>query len=104
MKVFVLGATGYIGGAVAQALVQAGHDVSGLTRSADSAERLRQRGVAPHIGTLFDRQVIVDAARAADAAVNAADSDNPYAVTALLEAFAGTDKRIVHTSGSSIVG
>jgi len=104
MKVFVLGATGYIGGAVAHALVQAGHDVSGLTRSADSAERLRQRGVSPHIGTLFDRKVIVNAARAADAAVNAADSDNPYAVTALLEAFAGTDKRIVHTSGSSIVG
>ncbi len=104
MKVFVLGATGYIGGAVSEALVQGGHEVCGLARSSERAEQLRQRGVSPRIGTLFDRQVIVDAARAADAVVNAADSDNAYAVTALLEAFAGTDKRIVHTSGSSIVG
>jgi len=104
MKVFVMGATGYIGGAVTHALVRDGHDVSGLARSSDSAAKLRQRGVSPRIGTLFDRQVIVDAASAADAVVNAADSDNAYAVTALLEAFADTDKRIVHTSGSSIVG
>jgi nucleoside-diphosphate-sugar epimerase len=104
MKVFVLGATGYIGGAVAHALVQDGHEVSGLSRSTDKAEQLRLRGVSPTIGTLFDREILVKTARAADAVVNAADSDNAYAVTALLEAFAATDKRIVHTSGSSIVG
>jgi nucleoside-diphosphate-sugar epimerase len=104
MKVFVLGASGYIGGAVAHALVRGGHEVSGLTRSTTHAEELRRRDVAPVIGTLYDREVIIDAASAVDAVVNAADSDNPYAVTALLEAFTGTDKRIVHTSGSSIVG
>ena len=104
MKVLVLGATGYIGGSVAQALVRAGYEVVGLTRSANNAEQLRQRGVSPVIGTLFDRETIIDAARTVDAVVNAADSDNPYAVTALLEALEGTNKRIVHTSGSSIVG
>jgi uncharacterized protein YbjT (DUF2867 family) len=48
-------ATAYIGGAVAHAIVQTGHDVSGLTRDTEKAARLSQLGMAPCIGTLFDR-------------------------------------------------
>jgi len=52
MKVFVTGATGYIGGSVATRLLEAGHTVIGLARSADAADTLRKRGIEPFAGDL----------------------------------------------------
>jgi nucleoside-diphosphate-sugar epimerase len=104
MRVLVTGATGYIGGSVAARLVAQGHEVRGLVRSADGAARLAALGIAPVRGTLADRHVLVDAAREADAVINAANSDNWDVVNAVLPALAGTGKLFVQTSGSSIVG
>jgi nucleoside-diphosphate-sugar epimerase len=104
MKIFVTGASGYIGGAVAQALIDAGHTVSGLVRSADRAEQVRAKGIEPVIGTLDDAAVLASAALAADAVVNTANADHEASALALLDALAGSGKRFVHTSGSSIVG
>jgi nucleoside-diphosphate-sugar epimerase len=56
------------------------------------------------VGTLNDRELIIEQARAADAVINAASSDHRGAVEAILEALAGSNKVYLHTSGSSIVG
>ena len=104
MKIFCTGASGYIGGSVAARLAAGGHQVSGLVRSADKAEAVRAFGIAPVMGTLDDAQVLARAARDADVVVNAASADHKGAVTALLDALAGSGKAFIHTSGSSIVG
>jgi nucleoside-diphosphate-sugar epimerase len=104
MKIFITGASGYIGGSVAAALVAQGHAVSGLARSVATAAALRQRGITPVAGTLDDAEVLAQAARAADATVNAANAGHRGAAEALVKALAGTGKTYIQTSGSSIVG
>ena len=54
MRIFLTGATGYIGAAVTDALLRAGHEVTGLVRDHDKAARLAAKGVRPVIGTLAD--------------------------------------------------
>jgi nucleoside-diphosphate-sugar epimerase len=104
MKIFITGASGYIGGSIAAALTAAGHEVSGLARSPTTAAALAQRGIVPVRGTLDDAEVLAQAARAADVTVNAASADHRAAAEAMLAALAGTGKTFLHTSGSSIVG
>ena len=104
MKVFITGASGYIGGSVAAALVAQGHVVSGLARSDATAAALQQRGITPVAGTLDDANVLAQAARAADVTVNAANAGHRGAAEALAKALAGTGKAYIQTSGSSIVG
>ncbi|MCY0110083.1 NAD-dependent epimerase/dehydratase family protein [Pseudomonas monsensis] len=104
MKVFITGAAGFIGGSIATGLVQAGHNVTGLVRSAEQADELKALGITPVIGTLEDSTLLAAQARAADAVINAASSDHRGAVEALLDALRGSNKAFLHTSGSSIVG
>jgi nucleoside-diphosphate-sugar epimerase len=103
MRVFVIGATGYIGGSVAARLLAAGHEVAGLARTEAKAAALRERGIAPVVGSLDDTATLAEACRAADAVVSAASSDHRGAVEACLGALEGTGKRFLHTSGTSIV-
>jgi len=51
MKILVTGATGYIGGTLAQRLVQERHQVHGLVRSLEKANLLAQTGIVPVLGT-----------------------------------------------------
>ncbi len=102
-KVFVTGASGYIGGTVGVKLANAGYQVSGLTRSQSSGAKLKRLGIEPVIGDLSDLELLADCARAADIVIDAADSDAEEAVKALVDALKGTDKVFIHTSGSSIV-
>ncbi|WP_416422310.1 NAD-dependent epimerase/dehydratase family protein [Pseudomonas sp. App30] len=104
MNVFVTGAAGFIGGSIATALVQAGHQVTGLVRSAEQAEEMQALGITPVLGSLDDRALLIAQARASDAVINAASSDHRGAVEALIEGLQGSDKPLLHTSGSSIVG
>jgi nucleoside-diphosphate-sugar epimerase len=104
MKVFITGASGYIGGSVAHALVAQGASVSGLARSEAAAAALKERGISPVIGTLDDADVLASAARAADVTSNAANAGHREAAEAMTKALAGTGKGFIHTSGSSIVG
>ena len=104
MKIFITGASGYIGGSVAAALVAAGHSVKGLVRSPERANAVRALSIEPVIGTLSDASVLAESAREADAVINAANSDDRGAVEAMLPALAGSGKLFLHTSGSSIVG
>ncbi len=102
-KVFVTGASGYIGGTVAVRLAKAGYQVKGLTRSESSADKLKTLGVEPVLGDLLDAALLGKCAKEADVVVDAADSDNEEAVKALIAALKGSDKVFIHTSGSSIV-
>lgn len=104
MKIFCTGASGYIGGSVAAHLAAAGHQVTGLVRSAEKAEAVCRLGIEPVMGTLDDAAVLARAAGAADLVVNAASADHRGAVTVMLAALAGSGKAFIHTSGSSIVG
>jgi len=104
MKVFLTGASGYIGGSVAASLLCAGHHVLGLVRSVDKAGQVRARGIEPVLGSLDDGGTLVRAAREADAVINAADADHMAAIEAILPALQGSGKAFIQTSGSSIVG
>jgi nucleoside-diphosphate-sugar epimerase len=103
VKIFITGASGYIGGSVAQRLFEAGHEVVGLVRSEERAREVEARGIVPVLGTLADAAVLGRAASEADAVINAASSDDRGAVDALLRALAGTRKAFIQTSGTSIV-
>jgi len=104
MRVFITGATGYIGGSVATRLMQAGHGVIGLARSDEAAAALESRGIEPLRGDLNAYTPFVAVAQRVDAVINAANSDNPFVVHALLEGLRGTNKALIQTSGSSVVG
>ena len=104
MKVFITGASGYIGGSLAAHLVAAGHRVSGLARTAETAAALEKTGIAPVRGTLEDAKVLAAAARDADAVIDCANAAHRGAAEAMLAALAGSGKAFIHTSGSSIVG
>jgi nucleoside-diphosphate-sugar epimerase len=103
MRIFLTGANGYIGGSVAVALIAAGHKVRGLVRSNAKADAVAAHGVEAVIGSLDDATLLQAEARAADAVVNAASSDDRGAVEALIAALAGSGKVLIHSSGSSIV-
>ena len=62
MRIFVTGASGYIGGSIAAALINAGHSVVGLVRQADKASQLALRGIEPLLGTLADLAKMTEAA------------------------------------------
>ena len=64
MKVFVAGATGAIGRPLVRQLLEAGHDVSAITRSEERALRLRSEGIDAHIGDALDRDRVGEILRA----------------------------------------
>lgn len=104
MNVFITGASGYIGGSVAAALVSAGHTITGLARSQTSADALKTAGIEPVSGTLDDAAILESAAARAEIIINAANADHEAAAKTLLRALEGTGKTFIHTSGSSVVG
>ena len=103
MKIFITGASGYIGGTLAEKLIARGHNVSGLVRSEEKAALLSQRGITPVLGDLDNADVLAGAARQADAVFNTANADHRPSVETMLNALQGTDKFFLHTSGAGIV-
>jgi nucleoside-diphosphate-sugar epimerase len=103
MKVFLTGATGYIGTAVADRLRSAGHKLTGLARSDAAAARLKAAGLTPMRGDFSDPASVGSAAHQADGVISMATTYNPAidgpAIDAILDALAGSDKPFVYTSG-----
>lgn len=111
MKVFLTGATGYIGSAVASALLQAGHSVTGLARSDAAAAKLLAAGVQPVFGDLDNLPAITTAAKAADGVIHAAMEHSPATPTreenlvrTVIDALAGTANPLIYTSGVWVIG
>ncbi|MFZ0861636.1 MAG: NAD-dependent epimerase/dehydratase family protein [Candidatus Sulfotelmatobacter sp.] len=103
MKVFVTGATGYIGGSVAERLIASGHHVVGLVRSAESIPLLKDRGIESVLGNLDDPEIITKTAQEADAVIHAASADHPGSVVTLIAALERSGKTLIYTTGSGIV-
>lgn len=113
MKVFVTGANGYIGFAVAGALSRAGHDVVGLVRSAKNTRRLELIEIEPVVGDLSDVSRWLDAARSSQALVHcAAERSNRtweldrHTMEELLHIATQTAllRKVVYTSGVWLYG
>ncbi len=108
MRVFLLGGTGWIGGAIADALLAAGHTPVTLVRTVgEPASSLRQRGAEVFMGDLADTDLLGKTARRADATVHAASAPAPVsdaALRALTVALAGSGTPLVFISGSSVYG
>ena len=116
MRIFLTGATGYIGSAVLDALLRAGHKVTALVRDPEKAERVALRGVHPVIGELSKPQSYAEAAAASDALVHTAQEHSKqgvavdrHAIDALTAAAVrriadGNKAAIVYTSGSWVLG
>ena len=72
MRIFLTGATGYIGSAVMDALARSGHEVTALVRDPEKAEQVSRRGVRPIIGELSRPASYSAAAESADSIVHTA--------------------------------
>jgi nucleoside-diphosphate-sugar epimerase len=111
MEVFLTGATGYIGSAVAEALQKAGHKVTGLARTPEKAKQLEARGVRAFLGDLLKPETIAAGARAAEGVIHTANTNDANAaqvdaaaVRAIFQALEGTGKVFVYTSGVWVLG
>lgn len=111
MRVFLTGATGYIGSAIAEVLQKAGHQVTGLARSDESVRQLEARGIQPCRGDLLQPDAVAAAAHEADATIHTANTGDARAgevdtavVRSLLAALENTGKTFIYTSGVWVHG
>jgi nucleoside-diphosphate-sugar epimerase len=103
MRVFVTGASGWIGSALVPELIDAGHQVTGLARSDASAAALAKAGAEVQLGTLDDLDVLRGAAATSDGVVHLA-FQHDIAFSGGFESAASADRRAVETFGDALAG
>lgn len=107
MRILLIGATGYIGSAVAARLRESGHQVAGTARSESAAASLKNAGITPIPADATDAATLREAVtRDVDAVVMFAP-DSPAAIAAtetVLTALRGTDRTLISTSGVWVLG
>ncbi len=111
MRVFVMGATGFIGSAIAQSLLDRGHTVVGSARSPSSAEKLRDAGIEPATSDVSAPQSLPAIAQSSDGVIYAVQYSGAdiaeierAALEALVAALAESGKPLIYTSGIWVYG
>jgi len=120
MRVFVTGATGFIGSAVVKELVAAGHQVLGLCRSEETATALAATGAEVYRGSIEDLDGLKKGAAQADGVIHLAFKHDAFngdfskfvanceedrrVIKALGSALAGSDRPLIVTSGTGLAG
>jgi nucleoside-diphosphate-sugar epimerase len=110
MKIFLTGATGFIGSAIIPELLDAGHQVLGLTRSDAGFDSLKAAGVEPHRGNIEDLDSLRSGAEKTDGVIHCAFNhdfsrfvqnceDDRNAIKAIGEVLVGSDRPFIYTSG-----
>ncbi|WP_158795814.1 SDR family oxidoreductase [Pedobacter sp. L105] len=114
MRIFLTGATGFIGSAIVQELINAGHEVLGLTRSESGEKSLIAAGAQAHWGDLNNLDSLKSGAAASDGVIHTAfnhdfskfkeNSDTDGRVIETLgEALAGSNRPLIITSGIGLL-
>lgn len=113
MRVFVTGATGWVGTAVVKELIAAGHEISGLVRSQANADTLIKAGGKPLMGSLTDLDVLRSGADRADAVIHTAfgldlskivelSAEDKAAIETFGEILSGSDRPFIAAAGIGI--
>ena len=113
MRVFVTGATGFIGSAVVKELVAAGHQVLGLYRSEEKAAALATAGAEPYRGSIAEPDSLKDGTARSDGVIHLAFNhdfsrfvhnceDDRHVIATLGSVLAGSDRPLIVTSGTGL--